>query len=243
MRKAAEVAASQRRRAGNWQLATLPAGPVTYSHRATTTDCPEHRKLFQSRSGSAGASPSQSVRPDLSTGCRRSTPQGLVRAHLCRGFLLMRHSEKAVRIRSNRESENVRECPEMSCEKMRILKTNPPPQRELSPRQQAAARLLVAGKSTCAAARMLGVNPRTIYRWRQNPTFRAGITSCVADVSPLERSRNAAARAAQLQASILLPRPTPKPGRIDPTMDAEEEADLARMWEQLQAVNRQVDAE
>jgi hypothetical protein len=63
--------------------------------------------------------------------------------------------------------ENARQCsaPARDC------KTNPPPM--LAPRQVSAARLLLAGRTCRAAARELGVEEHTIYRWRKLPAFRA----------------------------------------------------------------------
>jgi transposase-like protein len=38
-----------------------------------------------------------------------------------------------------------------------------------------AAELLLAGSTVAAAAVRLGINPRTIFRWLQQPRFRAEI--------------------------------------------------------------------
>jgi hypothetical protein len=44
---------------------------------------------------------------------------------------------------------------------------------ELPHTQLAAIRLLLAGRKVSAIARELGIDPRTLYRWRQAPAFAA----------------------------------------------------------------------
>ena len=58
--------------------------------------------------------------------------------------------------------------------------TNPPRMSDvgnpmLSPRQLAAAGLLVAGKTVLAVARQLGIDRATIFRWKRNAHFQAEI--------------------------------------------------------------------
>jgi hypothetical protein len=56
--------------------------------------------------------------------------------------------------------------------------TTPPPidpALKLSPRQLEAINLLFAGKSFNAVSAQLGVDPRTLYRWRQTPAFAAEV--------------------------------------------------------------------
>ncbi len=61
-------------------------------------------------------------------------------------------------------SENVRKSP--------VLAKN---QDVLSERQRAAIELLVAGKSLATVAEQVEIDPRTLYRWRRDETFRAAL--------------------------------------------------------------------
>ncbi len=53
----------------------------------------------------------------------------------------------------------------------------------LTPRQLHAARLLVDGYTTKAAAARLGVNPHTVSQWKKLPPFQAELTRLLNDLS------------------------------------------------------------
>ena len=76
-------------------------------------------------------------------------------------------------------SQNVAKCQESSRPNPQNAKTNPRPTdrsaRPLAPRKLTAIELLLAGSTVAAAAARLGVNPRTIFRWLNDPRFRAEI--------------------------------------------------------------------
>jgi len=79
-------------------------------------------------------------------------------------------------------SRNVAKCQEMSRSDGSSDKTKPPPSaaphgqpRPLAPRQLTAIELLLAGSTVAAAAVRLNVNPRTIFRWLNDPHFREEI--------------------------------------------------------------------
>src|SRR5438045_3836037 len=82
-------------------------------------------------------------------------------------------------------SQNVPKCPEMSYPKAQISKSNPPRSRGLSPRQLAGVRLLLAGHSAGAVARALGVDRRTVFRWRQSATFAAEMDRILLHLAPV----------------------------------------------------------
>ena len=63
-------------------------------------------------------------------------------------------------------SENVRNCPGLA-DRLNSVATS-----ELSEKQKAAIELLLTGKSLAATARALEIDPRTLYRWRQDELFR-----------------------------------------------------------------------
>ena len=67
-------------------------------------------------------------------------------------------------------SRNVAKRQETSRLKPRIAKTNP-----MAPRMLTAVELLLAGSTVSAAAVRLGISPRTIFRWLQQPRFREEI--------------------------------------------------------------------
>jgi len=66
----------------------------------------------------------------------------------------------------NTESENVRECP-IAGDSLNEQGVS------LNERQRAAIEMLLAGKSVGAIAQALDIDPRTLYRWRQEEAFRA----------------------------------------------------------------------
>src|SRR4051812_3084964 len=68
-----------------------------------------------------------------------------------------------------RVSENVRKCPNAAGD---LNQTAPAPESLLSDKQHAAIELLLMGKSPGVTARAVGVDPRTLYRWRHDPDFR-----------------------------------------------------------------------
>jgi len=80
-------------------------------------------------------------------------------------------------------SRSVANGPEMPSEKSKNDGAKPKSIRRgdkmLSPRQLAAARLLVTGKSVVCAAQMLEIDPRTIFRWKRCPKFQAEVRSQV----------------------------------------------------------------
>jgi FixJ family two-component response regulator len=68
--------------------------------------------------------------------------------------------------------------------------TNPTPQSsQLSPRQVAAARLLILGRCGRDVARELEVEEHTITRWRRMPAFRAEIQRQLASIFPAARQQ------------------------------------------------------
>ncbi len=86
-------------------------------------------------------------------------------------------------------SRNVAKGPEMSRNVMadrdvEKCKTNPIPSRRLSPRQLAGVALLLAGYTALEVARQLRVNPRTVFRWKQDPRFIAEIDRRAAELIP-----------------------------------------------------------
>src|SRR5689334_8460142 len=71
--------------------------------------------------------------------------------------------------------ENVAKCRGLSLDS-KSHKTNPNLRTlALKPRQHSAITLLFAGHSVAAAARILKINPRTIFRWLDQPHFRAAM--------------------------------------------------------------------
>ena len=71
--------------------------------------------------------------------------------------------------------KNVAKCRGLSRES-RFHETKPNPGvLTLKPRQHSAITLLFAGHSIASAARTLNLNPRTIFRWLNQPEFRAAM--------------------------------------------------------------------
>jgi hypothetical protein len=65
---------------------------------------------------------------------------------------------------------------------------------KLTPRKRRAIEALAVGESYEAAATVAGVTVRTIYRWRHDPDFIAGLQAADADhLAGLARSVNGAA--------------------------------------------------
>src|SRR5689334_16723759 len=75
-------------------------------------------------------------------------------------------------------SQNVAKCRGLS-QARETCETNPfgP---ELTPRQRAAIKALVEGASVTAVAQLLGVERRTVGRWKKLPTFVAEVQRCCA---------------------------------------------------------------
>jgi hypothetical protein len=59
----------------------------------------------------------------------------------------------------------------------------------LTPRQLHAARLLVDGYTTKAAAARLAVNPHTVSQWKKLPPFQAELTRLLNDLAPPRPAR------------------------------------------------------
>ena len=74
-------------------------------------------------------------------------------------------------------SGNVRKCPLLSGSERETDRTNPP---SLTPRQVLAAEVLGRGASVAAAARHLGLNERTVRRWKLRPEFAEAVASRLA---------------------------------------------------------------
>ena len=78
-------------------------------------------------------------------------------------------------------SRNVTECQQISGSNIQNAKTKPTPAvsrtspRPLASRKLAAIELLLSGSTVAAAASRLGVAGRTIFRWLNDPRFRAEI--------------------------------------------------------------------
>jgi len=57
----------------------------------------------------------------------------------------------------------------------------------LQQRQRRAAAALASGHSVTRTARILGINPCTIYRWLHQPSFRQAIEAAIAERKRAER--------------------------------------------------------
>ncbi|HVT90145.1 MAG TPA: helix-turn-helix domain-containing protein [Tepidisphaeraceae bacterium] len=77
-----------------------------------------------------------------------------------------------------RMSQTVANCPKMSPD-ARNGKTNPPTPpnkaKPLAPRQLAAAALLLSGATVSNTAQQLGIDRRTILRWKKDPRFQSEV--------------------------------------------------------------------
>jgi hypothetical protein len=134
-------------------------------------------------------------------------------------------------------SRNVAVEPEM-------CKTNPRPaptppqrtqQRRLSPRQLMAIGLLLAGASVADAARRLQINPRTIFRWKEDRRFVAEIERRAEAVMP----RVVGSGAATASAPVRKISPMPIVPRRDLASRAEEVRQIREEIQRLKQIEGQ----
>ena len=61
--------------------------------------------------------------------------------------------------------------------------------RQSETRKERALALLASGESVAEAARQLKVSPRTVFRWREDPTFAAELSRLLGEVEGEARDR------------------------------------------------------
>jgi transposase-like protein len=74
---------------------------------------------------------------------------------------------------SRQMPQNAPECPTTDADGEYEARLKPP--RELSPRQRSAMMMLFLGHSCTSVAQALGVDRKTLFRWRRSPAFRAAV--------------------------------------------------------------------
>ncbi len=81
-------------------------------------------------------------------------------------------------------SQNVPECPPSN--ENRESEAIPVHAKIIPPRQVVAARLLTRGMTVSAVARALGVDRKTVTRWKARAAFRAAVGRAVNEVAPVD---------------------------------------------------------
>lgn len=83
----------------------------------------------------------------------------------------------------------------------------------LSPKQRAAIKALAGGANHDAAAAAADVSPRTLYRWRRDPVFMAGLREADSDaLGEVARVLNTASRTAVDMLVSVINDPKSSPG-------------------------------
>ncbi|HEV8606163.1 MAG TPA: phBC6A51 family helix-turn-helix protein [Tepidisphaeraceae bacterium] len=82
---------------------------------------------------------------------------------------------------------NAPQCP--APEKILSTHPHPTPPTDLSPRQSAAIHLLAHGLNNSAVSHHLGIDRKTLFRWRQDPAFRHALADLLAHLADSSTDR------------------------------------------------------